>query len=433
MRGTEGVTPLTGYRRFRVAAGGLALPGHHFRGRTFLMSDSVITTAGRLTLSSPDAFLASIPHMIGFPPKDSIVIVGLAPDRAGAASTVRVTQRFDRPEAELSGDAARQFAEQATEPMIRSGSTEVIIAVFADKYPDPDRELPATAMVDALITALDDGDVGIRDALYTDGTSRWSYGCDNPSCCPPTGRVIPEKVRTLVAAEFALAGSAMVESREALADEVAPADPAARAQVAEQVLAVEQARDDALAAAGTGPTATGGPSRAREDWREQSITQIAGLTSGAPAGAREIARVAAGLGDVRVRDTVLWDLMQPSADTSAAIAGLTDVVRHAPDGHVAPAATVLAICHWSTGDGARANAALQRAHDDDPDYSLAALVRTSLSAGLPPQTWRDALAGLTRDTCRHGEPPRTPQATVPAVAAPRARASITASPQGLAL
>lgn len=43
------------------------------------MSDSVITTAGRLTLSSPDAFLASIPHMIGFPPKDSIVIVGLAP------------------------------------------------------------------------------------------------------------------------------------------------------------------------------------------------------------------------------------------------------------------------------------------------------------------------------------------------------------------
>ena len=59
---------MTGYRRFRVAAGGLALPGHHFRGRTFLMSDSVITTAGRMTLSSPDAFLASIPHMIGFPP-----------------------------------------------------------------------------------------------------------------------------------------------------------------------------------------------------------------------------------------------------------------------------------------------------------------------------------------------------------------------------
>ena len=48
------------------------------------------------------------------------------------------------------------------------------------------------------------------------------------------------------------------------------------------------------------------------------VTQIAAVTSGAPAGAREIARVAVGLGDIRVRDTVLWDLMQPTADTSAA-------------------------------------------------------------------------------------------------------------------
>ncbi|MHB1164527.1 MAG: DUF4192 domain-containing protein [Candidatus Nanopelagicales bacterium] len=398
------------------------------------MSDSVITTAGRMTLSSPDAFLASIPHMIGFPPTDSIVIVGLGPDHPGAASTVRVTQRFDRPPAGIAGDEARQLAAQATEPMIRSGSTEVIIAVFADQYPDPDSELPDAPLVDALITALDDGDVGIRDALYTDGTSRWSYGCDNPSCCPPTGRVIPEKVRTLVAAEFALAGSAMVDSRETLAAEVAPTDAAARAQVAVQVRAAEQARDDALAAPGTNPTSTtDGPSGGREDWREQSITQIAAVTSGAPAGTPELARVAVGLGDIRVRDTVLWDLMQPTADTSAAIAGLASTVRHAPEGHVAPAATVLAICHWTTGDGARADAALQRAHDDDPDYSLAALVRTSLGAGLPPQSWRDALAGLTRDTCRHGEPPRAPQAIVPAVAAPRARAAITASPPGLAL
>ena len=397
------------------------------------MSDSVITTAGRMTLSSPDAFLASIPHMMGFPTNESIVIVGLAPDHPDAASTVRVTQRFNRPEADMTTDRARQLAEQAAEPMIRSGSTEVIIAVFADQYPDLDRELPNAALVDALITALDDGGVGIRDALYTDGTSRWSYGCDTPSCCPPTGRVIPEKVRTLVAAEFALAGSAIVESREALAAEVAPADPAARAQVAEQVLAAEQARDDALAAARTGPTATGGPSRAREDWRDQSITQIAAVTSGAPAGAREIARVAVGLGDIRVRDTVLWDLMQPTADTSAAIASLAKTVRHAPEGHVAPAATVLAICHWTTGDGARANVALQRADDDDPDYSLAALVRTSLSTGLPPQTWRDALAGLTRDTCRHGEPTRTPQASAPAVAGPRSRGSVAAPLTGLAL
>lgn len=397
------------------------------------MSDSVITSPGRLTLSSPDAFLASIPHMVGFPPADSIVIVGLAPDHSGAAPTVRVTQRFDRPPAGITGDDAQQLARQAAGPMITSGSTEVLIAVFADQYPDPDRELPDAALVDALITALDDGGVGIRDALYTDGTSRWSYGCDNPSCCPPTGRVIPEKVRTLVAAEFALAGSAMVDSREVLAAEVAPADADALAQVAEQVCAAEQVRD-ALGTAGS-PHSADGPTSARETWREESITQIATLTSGQPSGAAEFAAVAVGLGDIRVRDAALWDLMQPSADPPAAIASLTNVVRHAPADHVAPAATVLAICHWTSGDGARANAALQRAYDDNPDYSLAALVRASLSAGLPPQSWRDALAGLTRDTCRHGEAPRAPQPSAAAkpAAAARSRASIAASQPGLAL
>ena len=115
------------------------------------------------------------------------------------------------------------MARQAAGPMITAGCTEVIITVFGDQRPDPDRELPDGQLVDALITALDDGDVSIRDALYTDGESRWSYGCDDPSCCPPEGRPIPDEVRGLVAAEFAVAGVAMVPSRDALAAELAPA------------------------------------------------------------------------------------------------------------------------------------------------------------------------------------------------------------------
>jgi hypothetical protein len=46
--------------------------------------------------------------------------------------------------------------------------------------------------------------------------------------------------------------------------------------------------------------------------------------------------------------------------------------------------------------------ALDRAAADDADYSLAALVRTSLLAGLPPEEWRSAMAGLSREECRLG-------------------------------
>jgi hypothetical protein len=73
--------------------------------------------------------------------------------------------------------------------------------------------------------------------------------------------------------------------------------------------------------------------------------------------------------------------------------------------------------HWLGGDGARANVALDRALADDPDYSLGLMVSAALRSGLPPQSWRDAMSGLTRDTCRHGmdRPVPAPTPAAPAV------------------
>jgi hypothetical protein len=392
------------------------------------MSEALTTSAGRLTLASPDALLASIPHLIGFPPEDSVVLVGIAPD-ASNRSSVRLTQRFDRTDTDTPAGALTQMARQTAGPMITAGCTEVIITVFGDQRPDPDRELPDGQLVDALITALDEGDVSIRDALYTDGTSRWSYGCDDPSCCPPEGRPIPDEVRGLVAAEFAVAGVAMVPSRDALAAELAPADVDTRDAMAREIVSARAEREAAFHTEG----ATGRSVEASglEAWRDTSIATVARLSDPDPLTAADSARVAVGLGDIRVRDTALWDLAQPGVDRQSAIAGLASIVRQAPAGRVAPAATVLAICHWTSGDGARANVALEHAFADDPDYSLARLVGTGLHAGLPPQAWTDSLAGLSREVCRHGETPFAPGTEAPAAAPPaRPRASI-ASP-GLA-
>ncbi|MDI1288782.1 MAG: DUF4192 family protein, partial [bacterium] len=88
------------------------------------MSVPVASSVGRLTLSTPDALVASIPHMLGFPPVDSVVIIGIAADGAGGSSMVRLTQRFDRPPAGTV-EQMRDLARQAAAPMIRSGSTEV--------------------------------------------------------------------------------------------------------------------------------------------------------------------------------------------------------------------------------------------------------------------------------------------------------------------
>ena len=194
----------------------------------------------------------------------------------------------------------------------------------------------------------------------------------------------------------------MAPSRAALADEIAP-DPVRIAAVA--------------AIAGEHQPPAGG-TEGLEEWRDSAIDHLTTLTQDAEeaVGPHDGATALQGLTDIRVRDTFLWDMAQPGTDPRAVADRLADLVRCAPAGLVAPAATALAIAQWSGGDGARANVALDRATADDPEYSLAHLVGTALRSGLPPSTWAASLADLDRDTCRHGMPPVAPPA--PAAHAP---------------
>lgn len=362
----------------------------------------------RLTLSSPDAFLAAVPHLLGFPPRDSVVLVGLADDGSGRES-IRLTQRFDRPAPDVPSESLSGLARSAAEPMIASGSTSVIVAVFGDENPAHDGVFPSTGLVDSLVEALDDGGMWVKDALYTDGASRWSYGCENPACCSIEGAPIPDELRTMIAAEFAGAGSAMAPSRQALVDDVAPS-PAAIARVAE-LLPAHQAPPDGL-----------------EEWRDEAISRIATLRDDPAPAPETVAAVLAGMQDIRVRDTALWELAHDGTDKAHAISGLTIALRSAPEGNVAPVATALAIQHWTRGDGARANACLDRAAADDPAYSLASMVGTAIGRGLPPSSWTDVMRQLDRDSCRHGTQTSTPEATT----RPAAPQSVTAPTPRLA-
>ncbi|MDO8731943.1 MAG: DUF4192 domain-containing protein [Actinomycetota bacterium] len=336
----------------------------------------------RLTLSSPDAFLAAIPHLLGFPPRDSVVLVGLADDGSGR-ETIRLTQRFDRPGTDLTALQLADLAQAATDPMAASGSTSVIVAVFGDENPARTDVLPATGLVDQLVEALDERDLWVKDALYTDGASRWSYGCQNPACCPIEGAPIADELRTMIAAEFAGAGAAMAPSRQALRDEVAP-DSTSIERVAELI------------------PAHAAPSGDVEGWRDEAIGQIAGLRQDPAPSPQTIAAVTAGLQDIRVRDTALWEMAHDSTDSTNTMSGLNAALRSAPDGYVAPVATTLAIQHWTRGDGARANACLDRAADDDPNYSLASMVSTAIGRALPPSSWTEVMQQLDRTSCRHG-------------------------------
>ena len=343
-------------------------------------TNAQISAPERLTLSSPDALLAAVPHLLGFPVRNSVVLVGLVVDASGR-ELIHLTQRFDRPSVEVLAESLPLLAKSAAQPMIASGSQSVIIAVFGDENPVIDGVLPSSGLVDDLVEALDDGRMWVKDALYTDGASRWSYGCENAACCPIEGAPISDGLRTLVAAEFAGAGAAMAPSRQAIVDGFAAA-PEQVAHVA-KLLPVH-----------------GGSPGGLEQWRDAAISTIAALRSDPAPAPNTVAAVIVGLKDIRVRDTALWELAHDDSDKANVISALTIALRSAPEGNIAPVATALAIQHWTRGDGARANACLDRAVADDPNYSLAAMVGTAIGRGLPPSAWTDVIRQLDRGTCR---------------------------------
>jgi hypothetical protein len=190
----------------------------------------------------------------------------------------------------------------------------------------------------------------------------------------------------MIAAEFAVAGASMVGSRQALVEEIAP-DEAAVSEVLESLPLHMSNREDL------------------EAWRNQAIDSIGQLVSGEFPSPATKAGALAGMQDIRARDTALWDMAQASADRRASIVGLTAALRSAPKGYIAPVATLLAIQHWTNGDGARANACLDRAAADDPNYSLAAMTSTAIGRAMPPSSWLDMMASMDRDVCRYGTTP----------------------------
>jgi hypothetical protein len=138
-----------------------------------------------------------------------------------------------------------------------------------------------------------------------------------------------------------------------------------------------------------------------EATRDRAIAVTVEALMSGPGTPESVAAALTALRDVRVRDTVLWEVMHAPVDRWAVAAdSLAWAVAGAPDDHVAAPATLLAILRWQQGDGSRAGAAVERALAADPSYSLADLINRCLLVGLHPSTWAEGLVGLSREACR---------------------------------
>ncbi len=222
-------------------------------------------------------------------------------------------------------------------------------------------------LVDLLVVVEVTGDRGERGWRWR---SAW---CEDRQCCPPEGRFVPDD--GVVSAQAVALGLTALPNRQAIEKELGRDEQ----RCSEVAAAIEDLPrwwflDDAE--------------------RQEQVDAIqAALDSGIAVGKLDAARVArfvTALRDVHVRDAVAvaGRRRRPREERAAALRaaqrfwlGLT---RSAPQGWIAPPATLLAMTAYRLGDGARANAALDRAFADDTEYSLAQLVAQALILAMPP-------------------------------------------------
>jgi hypothetical protein len=326
----------------------------------------------RVRVGSADGILAVVPHLLGFHPRDSLVMLGIG----GPHARIRLAFRYDLPDPP-DEELATDIAAHATTVLARQKLTMAIAVGYGSGE-------VVTPVVEVVAHALLKAGVNVQDVLCVHGGRYWSYLCGDPDCCPPDG-VPYDLAGHPASAALAAAGLTVRADRAELASTIAPVTDAAGPMRE----AVERARERAGALIDVGAAAAGGdPFLPIADAGRRSVKQA--ITryrrGGALTDDDEIAWLGVTLADLRVRDDA-WARMDPQFH-DAHLRLWIDLVRRLPADCVAPPGALLAFTAWQAGDGALASVAIERALEADPDYSMALLVADALHAGLPPSAAR---------------------------------------------
>jgi len=263
-----------------------------------------------LRLSGPAEVLAAIPSLLGFRPHGSMVLLAMQPDLVVACAA-----RADLPSPDDVGQWSRTFlpAVQHT-----SGASAILVGFCA---PDDDPHL--SACFAALSRLLRDLGIPVLDMIAVPG-DRWrSLMCRDIHCCPREGWPVD-----LLDEDFMRVRLGVSNVASSRGDLVAELDPRSEGLLSDEDLATAPIVDE------------GDRDKAIEGIVARLVDSDAEDLSG-----RDGVMLLSGLRDVRVRDTVLWDLIHrhPEGWSRAAVR-LANALRAAPSAFVPPVATVLASC-----------------------------------------------------------------------------------------
>jgi hypothetical protein len=325
-----------------------------------------------IRLSDSSELIAAVPHLLGFHPHDSVVLLALHGRSLG------LTLRADL----VADDQAAMLAEQLLPPLARQRPTGIVLIVVGGSS-TPAGDPPHRALVDALDKVLTGAGLPVVHAAWTAETAHGApWRCYDDTPCAGT---VADPTTSPLAAATVAAGAVTFSSREEMIELVAAEDPAAlhRRAILLNRADAEHPMSARLVAQRLG--------RLKELHRAAAVGDLALSDS-------VIAEVASALCDHRVRDACLAWCAGPGA--AAAEQLWVALVRATPAPERAEPAALLALTAYLRGDGALAGVALDVALQACPHHSLSGLLRAALDGGLQPELLRsvaaDAAAALVQ-------------------------------------
>lgn len=297
---------------------------------------------------SPDELLAAIPHVLGFRPKESLVLLPVS--RSGPPTT-----RVDLPR---TVGACRELLDHLRVPFGPRAEPGTAVALVCFTAARAGADLASWHVAAGL------QELGIDSPIRLWATDDWWMDLETGQAGSRTQGTADRMALEAVvagapqpaASRVALAAS-LVGDRESLA----PLLPAAWAAAEQATRAAER------------------------EWALDRLDQF--HTDGNRLDGPDAARMLVAVQSLACREAVWDDMGQDNAESHIAL--WTDLTRRAPDDVRAPAASLLAFSSWLRGQGARAWCALDQVPPERP-YALAAIVASALQTGLHPAVWDES-------------------------------------------
>jgi hypothetical protein len=313
-------------------------------------------------LRSPADLLAMVPYMLGFHPADSLVAVAIRDKRPV------LNARVDLPDAGAPLRNIRAMWRYVRQMVVERDPDAVLLIGYGEAA-------RVTPVLDRAVEVLGRR-VPILDMLRVTDGRYWSLFCRDDTCCPPEGTPF-EVAASPIAAAATLAGMVALPDRETLVGQV---DPAPEDELAAMREAVSRADERLLDLAETAEL-TSDPIEVLVAAGELALDDaIRRHEAGQALPDDELAWlcVLAGLMPVNER------LSDATDEAPAHRAIWLTALRKAPYDLVPPVGCLVAYTAWRDGDGALANAALERVLEVEPDFPPALAIQEALTSGQPP-------------------------------------------------